>query len=341
MEVYMLMTLFEPAKIEDLFKQLKHINTLPEVIFWSIVAILALLPFFKKFLAAKTFNNLDHLFITKYESQINKLLVNIQDGFVFLFFYIVAGSIYTFLIGDKLFTANIFIQTALVICLYIFLLTFILILLKLFVEMFTNKKIYSKKITTWLLYINSITSLISYYVAISHYFYYEKWKFNENALFLIAFPIFLFWLYKFTTLLIRQQENFVYIMNLVTEEEIKAKTLVFRYSFDTDRIVFTEPDDENFEKPYVYDRSQNQYFQYIRAKKQINHEIENKKVKVSTDYFLNHTDHLNPPAANIQKELKDPSLGLFFKELAEAPEERREQLLKIWEILKNEGDRAS
>ncbi|KLR75304.1 XRE family transcriptional regulator [Geobacillus sp. T6] len=61
---------------------------------------------------------------------------------------------------------------------------------------------------------------------------------------------------------------------------------------------------------------------------------------VSTDYLLGRTDHPNPPEQDdIPEELKDPELGLFFKELAEAPEERREQLLKIWEILKSEGDR--
>jgi hypothetical protein len=43
---------------------------------------------------------------------------------------------------------------------------------------------------------------------------------------------------------------------------------------------------------------------------------------VMTDYLLGRTDHPNPPGDDIPKELKDPSLGLFFKELAEAPEER-------------------
>ncbi|KLR75305.1 XRE family transcriptional regulator [Geobacillus sp. T6] len=61
---------------------------------------------------------------------------------------------------------------------------------------------------------------------------------------------------------------------------------------------------------------------------------------VTTDYLLGRTDHPNPPEQDdIPEELKDPELGLFFKELAEAPEERREQLLKIWEILKSEGNR--
>ncbi|MGJ3203684.1 helix-turn-helix domain-containing protein [Geobacillus stearothermophilus] len=61
---------------------------------------------------------------------------------------------------------------------------------------------------------------------------------------------------------------------------------------------------------------------------------------VTTDYLLGRTDHPNPSEQDdIPEELKDPELGLFFKELAEAPEERREQLLKIWEILKSEGER--
>ncbi|KMY62993.1 transcriptional repressor of PBSX s [Geobacillus stearothermophilus] len=63
---------------------------------------------------------------------------------------------------------------------------------------------------------------------------------------------------------------------------------------------------------------------------------------VTTDYLLGRTDDPTPPEQDdIPEELKDPKLGLFFKELAEAPEERREQLLKIWEILKSEGDRKT
>jgi transcriptional regulator with XRE-family HTH domain len=61
---------------------------------------------------------------------------------------------------------------------------------------------------------------------------------------------------------------------------------------------------------------------------------------VTTDYLLGRTDNPNPPEKDdIPEKLKDPTLGLFFKELKEAPEERRELLLKIWEILKSEGDR--
>ncbi|GAA3410413.1 helix-turn-helix transcriptional regulator [Paenibacillus hodogayensis] len=39
----------------------------------------------------------------------------------------------------------------------------------------------------------------------------------------------------------------------------------------------------------------------------------------------------NPPAAG---EWEDPELGIWFKELLEAPEERRDELRKIWEIIK-------
>jgi hypothetical protein len=280
MEAHMLMNLLEPVKIEDFLKQIKHIDTLPEVLMFIILIVLPLLPFFKVFIAANTFNDLDHLFITKYESKIKKLLVNTQDLILFLFCYIGGAVYYTFLIGEKLFTANIFIRKVLVMCFYIFFLTLLPILLKGFMETVIKKKFFSKKITSWLLYINILTSLIVYYVVISDYYYHKKWKFNADAFFLITFPIFLFLIYKFTTRLIRQQIDFFYTINFISEEAIKEKTLVFRYSFDTDRMVFTEPDDENFDKPYVYDRSQNQYFQYIKTKKQINHEIKNKKRKV-------------------------------------------------------------
>lgn len=50
---------------------------------------------------------------------------------------------------------------------------------------------------------------------------------------------------------------------------------------------------------------------------------------VTIDCLLDRTDNPNPAEDDIPGELKDPALWLFFKELAEAPEERREQLPKI------------
>jgi transcriptional regulator with XRE-family HTH domain len=66
---------------------------------------------------------------------------------------------------------------------------------------------------------------------------------------------------------------------------------------------------------------------------------------VTTDYLLGRTDTPNREASNEQTQhdinFNDPSLGLFFKEIKEAPEEQREQLRKIWEIIKGEGDRKT
>lgn len=61
---------------------------------------------------------------------------------------------------------------------------------------------------------------------------------------------------------------------------------------------------------------------------------------VSVDYLLGRTNDPTPPLkdADEQKstlgEIDDPELGLWFKELLDAPEERREELRKIWEIIK-------
>lgn len=60
----------------------------------------------------------------------------------------------------------------------------------------------------------------------------------------------------------------------------------------------------------------------------------------TTDYILGLTDDPTPPrkdAAEQQAtlgEIDDPELGLWFKELLDAPAERREELRKIWEIIK-------
>lgn len=52
-------------------------------------------------------------------------------------------------------------------------------------------------------------------------------------------------------------------------------------------------------------------------------------------------EHSAPePARASATEPDDPEIGIWFKELLEAPEERREELRKIWEIIKTrEADR--
>ncbi|MEX1029581.1 MAG: helix-turn-helix transcriptional regulator [Paenibacillaceae bacterium] len=50
---------------------------------------------------------------------------------------------------------------------------------------------------------------------------------------------------------------------------------------------------------------------------------------VSTDYLLGKAE-----GDLVSEEMADPTLGLWFKELLDAPEERREELRKIWEIIK-------
>ncbi|WP_052659525.1 helix-turn-helix domain-containing protein [Bacillus alveayuensis] len=60
---------------------------------------------------------------------------------------------------------------------------------------------------------------------------------------------------------------------------------------------------------------------------------------VSTDYLLGRTA---TPYETRDKEITpektvDPSLDSFLNELKEAPKEQREQLRKIWEIIKGEG----
>lgn len=56
--------------------------------------------------------------------------------------------------------------------------------------------------------------------------------------------------------------------------------------------------------------------------------------EVTTDYLLGRT---HKPNHNVEDEMMDPELNIFFKELKEESPERREQLRKIWEIIKNEG----
>jgi transcriptional regulator with XRE-family HTH domain len=64
---------------------------------------------------------------------------------------------------------------------------------------------------------------------------------------------------------------------------------------------------------------------------------------VSTDYLLGRT--VNPNTTrnkeNIQEELNDPSFDLFIRELKEAPKEQREQIRKIWEIIKGKAKRET
>lgn len=60
---------------------------------------------------------------------------------------------------------------------------------------------------------------------------------------------------------------------------------------------------------------------------------------VSTDYLLGRTDNPDLIEEKNEESLLDPELGVFFKEIKNAPEDRQEQLRKIWEVIKHEGNR--
>ncbi|WP_425595529.1 helix-turn-helix domain-containing protein [Priestia flexa] len=62
---------------------------------------------------------------------------------------------------------------------------------------------------------------------------------------------------------------------------------------------------------------------------------------VSTDYLLGRTDNPDLIEEKNEESLLDPELGVFFKEIKNAPEDRQEQLRKIWEIIKSEGNREA
>jgi len=61
--------------------------------------------------------------------------------------------------------------------------------------------------------------------------------------------------------------------------------------------------------------------------------------EVSTDYLLGRTNSPHPDKKNAEESLLDPELGVFFKEIKDASEDRQEQLRKIWEVIKGEGPR--
>jgi transcriptional regulator with XRE-family HTH domain len=58
--------------------------------------------------------------------------------------------------------------------------------------------------------------------------------------------------------------------------------------------------------------------------------------KVSNDFLLGRSDDPTPKS-NAAEELSDPKLNIFFKEIKEESPERQQQLMKIWNIIKNEG----
>jgi transcriptional regulator with XRE-family HTH domain len=58
---------------------------------------------------------------------------------------------------------------------------------------------------------------------------------------------------------------------------------------------------------------------------------------VSADYLLGRTNRVSKDAN--EEDFFNRELGVFFKEIKDAPEDRQEQLRKIWEIIKSEGNR--
>jgi transcriptional regulator with XRE-family HTH domain len=58
--------------------------------------------------------------------------------------------------------------------------------------------------------------------------------------------------------------------------------------------------------------------------------------EVTTDYLLlGRTDNPLPgKESDLPNELNDPEFNLFFKDFLSAPEERRREMIEIWEIIK-------
>jgi transcriptional regulator with XRE-family HTH domain len=62
--------------------------------------------------------------------------------------------------------------------------------------------------------------------------------------------------------------------------------------------------------------------------------------EVSTDYLLSGKEVINQESSKNQEFeawVNDPRSNIFFKEFNESSEEQKEALLKVWEILKQQG----
>lgn len=58
--------------------------------------------------------------------------------------------------------------------------------------------------------------------------------------------------------------------------------------------------------------------------------------EVSTDYLLGREPHQqNEDEQDFEKWMNDPTVYKFYKEFSDSPEERREALLAVWEIIKS------
>lgn len=60
--------------------------------------------------------------------------------------------------------------------------------------------------------------------------------------------------------------------------------------------------------------------------------------EVTTDYLLGREDKKSANEEyDFETWLNDPKVSKFYKEFNESPEERREALMAVWEILKKQG----
>lgn len=62
--------------------------------------------------------------------------------------------------------------------------------------------------------------------------------------------------------------------------------------------------------------------------------------EVSTDYLLGREEKKSPSwgdEAEFEAWMKDPQVYKLYKEFSESPEDLRERLLAVWEILKTQG----
>jgi transcriptional regulator with XRE-family HTH domain len=66
--------------------------------------------------------------------------------------------------------------------------------------------------------------------------------------------------------------------------------------------------------------------------------------EVSTDYLFGRTDDPTTDKETnktTEEEFDDPELNIFFREIKEESPERREQLMKIWKIIKSESNNSN
>jgi hypothetical protein len=218
---------------------------------------LAGIPIIIKLLKITSLNDFDRLFVPKNERGLQQFIVQIKDHVLFSSLYIFLGIFFSIIMQYKLVYnfANGFISVFLML---VFAFSFFVILIKVGLTEVLGKRNFNFNLKFSKILFNTNLYLGIYTFSLLFAFTPLKW---EYLCFSLIFPLILLTTYRNY----HKRYDFEYICTTINENEFNQSMLIFKYSLEKDKMIFVRPDDISFKEVYMFDKTGNRFFKFIRV----------------------------------------------------------------------------